>query len=248
MKIGNFLLIIFLLISFCSCSKKISSIVISYNLSTDTDVALKDKVRTVYYYKKYTMVQIPVVNIFYQAYNKNGENIIDDNSRKISVEMKYYIFYGNEKKGIMYETGKDSLGKEFYVDSISKFYLYHALNFPNPDYANLSEVVKLGNGKELLKFAVNTVNSSQDIDSIYYYFDASLNNIPYSLLKELDSAKKMKLHKYVWISNTLYKNIKITGRKTGRPRELILEFYPTQINNKEEIFALFKRFRDQRRK
>ena len=243
--LNTILFIAFFSFPFIGCTKKITTINIEYNLSMVAEFNYKasDKIKSVHYYDGYIMFQQPHFFEEYNSINKNGEMVLEEIIAQRKMTYDYYIFQKDDKCGKKFESLKDSLGKVFFVDSISKFYLYSGIKFPSDDYATLSEIVKLDDGKQIMKFASKKINAPEDIDSAYFYFDPKLNDVKYSLSKELDSTQKMKLYKYSLISDSLYKNIKITGRKTGRPRELILEFSKVDINNYDEILSLFKRYK-----
>ncbi len=77
-------------------------------------------------------------------------------------------------------------------------------------------------------------------DSIYFYFDKRLKDIPYSLSKELDSLSNSKMYKAVYVYNKKAKDDVLPFDQARR--EIVMEIRMANISPHKEIDLVLKRF------
>lgn len=174
-------------------------------------------------------------------------HMIDDSVDKKEKRFDYIISRKGDSSGIHYDLNDSILKERVPVDSfinsrwVRKFDLYQLLH--DSTSALVSSVRKdHGNILEecyFLKGVKDTTRSGQ----VCLFYTTKLNGIEYSLSKELDSLKQMKLYKATIVNNSRFlKQYNIT-------MDRIETYYQIQVDttfDQEKILGLFERFKADR--
>ena len=145
-----------------------------------------------------------------------------------------YFFYGDSRrKGILFHSLADSSSQlRLNVDSFlgaRAFKTFHVNRAPGI----LVDSLYSGDGTNLFEAYVPAQRKgANSVDSIYLYFSANLNAVPYSFSPELDSLKKKKLYKV----RLLFNADKPPDQDIVVPkRELSLELQPWPITDSATV-------------
>lgn len=168
-------------------------------------------------------------------------------SYKTEIRYHYFIYQKGKDYGYDYDRYKSKNGIKISLDSILKSeWVINTKIFPM--FGNINEVALLTSYKskndDTLKesyFIKSKLNTNQSAN-IYLEYVKSLMNFEFSLSKELDSVKNMKLSKIRIINNPM----KINDTFTISKFETYYEFQKYLIFNKEEIFKYIQMFRSEK--
>lgn len=155
-----------------------------------------------------------------------------------------YAFIENGKKGLQYDILTASLGSpvEFNVDSIVERLLFKKNSYQifNQELGKPTQEVKSGNTvvEKYLKKKVDI----QDADSILRYYDRDLKDLKFTFSPQLDSVKKSKLYKMMWIFNPIAKGVVSPDFAVPR-REMFYEFRRIENTNPVDYKRVLDRFR-----
>jgi hypothetical protein len=150
-------------------------------------------------------------------------------NRKIPGTESYFFFGDTRKMGILFQSLADIAGQtHLNVDSFlgaRAFKTFHVSANPGTRVDSQTDV----DGHNLFEAYVPAERKDgNSVDSIYLYYSADLNAIPYSFSPELDSLKKKKLVKV----RLLFNAAEAPGQKMIIPkRELSLELQRWPIDD-----------------
>ncbi len=156
--------------------------------------------------------------------------IIDSNGKPVmgkSIHDTVYIAYAfiaKAKAGLKYEISKAGIGLpvKFDVDSMIEIVGYDKSSFRsfNIDLGKPTEVVK--NGKKVVEKYLKKKAGILDADSIFKYYDEDWTDVKFTFSPKLDSIKKSKLYKILYIFNPIPKGV-VADFAVPR-REMFYEF------------------------
>jgi hypothetical protein len=185
----------------------------------------------------------------YTRYNKNalkGDTVVmSDDPATISYRARqyiYYVFKNGSESGLQYDSLSVSKHKIFNIDSIQRRKVFKGAKLYNLANDRLTKAVWVS--KKILKEEYVSIYKPDETynDTSYIYFSKDkFKNIDYSLSKEADSLKKMKLVQL----NLIYKAVpKGANSKINIPRrEMVFKIRETNLEHPDEILALFERFK-----
>lgn len=192
-----------------------------------------------YYVGNYTVVGVPSKNEHSDVtINKKGE-ILKDTLTKTDTTYTYHISenLGKNKVGLKYNGFDDIKGAEYNVDSLFTKYTFPKFPFFRKGKLTLvSKKVLKSSAIELYRPIVKI--DSTYADSIYYHFDHNLLKGGYSFSPYLDSLKKSKVSKVIFVYNPTKGNI-----QSGRKFSFELTEHPAGESSK--IIALISRYKSE---
>ncbi|RTL50559.1 MAG: hypothetical protein EKK39_09760 [Sphingobacteriales bacterium] len=108
------------------------------------------------------------------------------------------------------------------------------------DSAYLYATIQYGNNILLQKYVHSDYYKGKNsFDSLYFYYDSSMQNIPYSFSNYLDSLLKMKLFKIEIIFN---KMVDVETGFTIPKRRIFIEIRKMDAIQDENIYNIFMKF------
>ncbi|TDO19322.1 hypothetical protein CLV32_4562 [Pedobacter duraquae] len=192
-----------------------------------------------YYVGDYMIFGIPSENEYSNVtMNKQGE-VLSDTLVKTDTTFTYHVFKSTDKliSGIKYKNLDTLVGHKFNIDSLVE--LYSHPNFPYFDLNNDTLI-----HKELVKGALVETHlhlKKKDAsfpDSIYFHFNNKLSSKGYTFSKFLDSTRKSKVAKVIYLYNPIDGKVE-TGKK------LSFELTQYDVPEAQKILALIERYKSQ---
>ncbi|WP_443936822.1 hypothetical protein [Pedobacter sp. MW01-1-1] len=171
----------------------------------------------------------------------------DDPATIDSTVVKYvdYLCYKNAVEGYEYNQNrpnnrnKPNTKRAFNVDSFLVENAYKNMKF----ITNGDELIKVENTNHLRKeiYFDKLKRGGNYPDTTSLLFDAKFNKIDFSLSKELDSLRKMKLVEVYFFYNAKPKTVDMPNGMPKRAFHFKIE--EIKVNNEDKILALFERFK-----
>jgi len=172
-----------------------------------------------FYYKNY--------NIYFLPYR--ALSLVGDSVAKETIQFNIYLVKEREKEGFFFHDEHQpqpplKLKSDSVLDVRNAKYNFKQtgnLSMVGADYFDKNQLLTE-------KFVITEGRTEEVFDTIYYKYSARLNHVKYSLSSELDSIKKMKLYKLVFLNNEkLSKEFDVMLPR----RELVYEFNLYPVNN-----------------
>ena len=196
------------------------------------------------YYKDYVIYQIPILEYKF----KRSKSIIEKDTIKFNEELestdttyKYFTVKKGSNFGIRYSSQNNNEKKIFRLDSLYKSLGIDKVNMEiyNIKYFNPIESKKNAVTKkiEFEKF-IDKNEYTQLGDTIYRFYNPSLNWVEFSIADEIEREKKTKLCKYVLIQLNKVNKGEINPLKT----ELSLEIANKKNPDSVKLYSLFQLF------
>jgi hypothetical protein len=190
------------------------------------------------------------VSYTYTKYNKNAQkgntNIVSDDPKTIEfreIRFKNYIHKSGYSTGFVYDSLNTNYHLVFNVDSFQRKKTFNGSNFYDTSHDKLLQTNLYKDKSTFVeKWGSVTKLDESYSDTSYYYFNRSLNNIPYSFSKKADSIKNMKLSGIKFIYNIVRESS--NGQVKIPKREITIEIKKNPIGNSNEIVSLFQMFKN----
>lgn len=197
-----------------------------------------------YFEDELVLIRIPYETV---EYNKNaikGDSIIisDDESTIKNRTIKYFNFVYDIKfkKGIKYSSLTLDKAVTFNVDSLLRNSTFKGSDFYDTKNERLVESTMFGDTLLREKY-INVFKPDESYnDTSYYYFAKGLNNINYSLSKNAEDIKKMRLMKVRLIYKGIPKNANHVG---SLKKEIIVEIKKIKVDNISAIRSYFNQYK-----
>ena len=192
-----------------------------------------------FYVGNYMVVAVPTVdeNAFVPANNEN--EVLSEMLTKTDTTYNYHVLAVGDKNniGLKYKDLDSVSGSSYKIDSMLN--LYTRPNFPYFDASNDTLVSRktARNSNVEVHRPLRKIDSSYP-DFMYYYFDSKLSKKGYCFSKFLDSTRKSKVSKVMYIYNPTEGNM-----SSGRKMTFELTEYPVPESSK--ILALIERYKTQ---
>ncbi|GGI28693.1 hypothetical protein GCM10008119_33910 [Pedobacter mendelii] len=164
-----------------------------------------------------------------------------DTALKTDTLYKYFLFKRFKKSGILIDSLRTKTSQIFSVDSLIKLKGWDRAETYNVDNLKLNEVVKnnhLGwTVSEKYSNPSKNLKDENEPDSVYLFFDRTLNNVPFSFSHKIDKDKKAKLSKIILVFNP--KKTEGFDRTIPR-REFSFEIVKVQLKDRRQVIDLFE--------
>lgn len=169
------------------------------------------------------------------------DNFINNVFTKQVIKYQYFGFKKNEGDGIFYDSLNVKQFRNFSVDSVLTTRAFKKVKFYDGNNKILVERLKQDDGQIIEKYVCKEKRDFTYPDTTFIYYSDKLKDIEYSLSRELDSFKSMKVQKMVM----LYNAQQYAGMPIKFPeRKLSFEMKEVPITNLEEIKSLFERLKE----
>jgi len=169
------------------------------------------------------------------------DNFINNVFTKQVIKYQYFGFRKNEENGIFYDSLNVKQFRNFSVDSVLTTRAFKKVKFYDGNNKILVERLKQDDGQIIEKYVCKEKRDFTYPDTTFIYYSDKLKDIEYSLSRELDSLKSMKVQKMVM----LYNAQQYAGMLVKFPeRRLSFEMKEVPITNLEEIKSLFERLKE----
>ncbi|PWS28072.1 hypothetical protein DHW03_10985 [Pedobacter yonginense] len=172
---------------------------------------------------------------------KITDSLVNENSLIVDTLYKYFLFNQSRKHGLLIDSLRSINGKVFSVDSLRNVKRWGNFNL---DSFKLVAVINNPNLHQVIAEKYHKPNKDlsdeNDPDSLYLFYDKSLNNIPFSFSSKIDEEKKAKLSKIQVVFNS---------RKSDKfmltlPRRAYsFEIVRAQIKDRKKILDFFNLIR-----
>jgi hypothetical protein len=193
-----------------------------------------------YYYKDYAVFVLDKVMTYEEFLTDTSGYTFPISEMRMEIKYVYYVCKKDQAVCIKYENVTDTAGEKMNKDSIISKYGVRTSEFLRSGKFTLVSTDSLTAETILKKYKRIQKENFTDCDSIYCYFSKKLNNIPFTYSKELDSITGLKLFKRELIYDELYR--KVPNDSIEIPRIVAEEMKEINVNNKDSIIALCKRF------
>lgn len=169
------------------------------------------------------------------------DNFINNVFTKQVIKYQYFGFKKNEDDGIFYDSLNVKQFRHFSVDSILKTRAFKNMNLYDSKNDVLVKKQQQSNGQIIEKYICKERKGFSYPDTTFIYYSDKLKDIEYSLSKELDSLKGVKVQKII----ALYNAQQYAGMPVKFPeRRLSFEMKEVPITNLEEMKSLFERLKE----
>ena len=191
------------------------------------------------YYKKYTLYAVPSISYVLKNSVIKGDTVLNEIVPGNDTTYTYFIIKDKAEEGQRYATLTSLKGTKFKLDSL--------LELINLDSSNLKVFgIDLGKPYKVFKehkkiSEVYLDRTKNGVDTIYRYFDESLNGLKFSFSPSLDKQKKSKLYKTKLVQFYFDENNNSKQRIVNKT-EVVDEIKPMKITNKENLLSFFERF------
>ncbi|TKC62485.1 hypothetical protein FBD94_09730 [Pedobacter hiemivivus] len=209
-------------------------------LNVDT-VAVKTMVKiNISYYKEYVMLAIPEVFTQTLTTLDKKANVLNE-ATKIDTIYRYHIYKKDEMFGTRYDSINATKGNVFSVDSLLKLKAFKGGKYYDIEQDSLinRETIKDNLNSKVLRYAHKNVTLPKAYDSLILFSSNKFKDIKYSFSDPLDQMVDSKVYKIVFKFNQSFKqgstDILFPERK------IVLGFKSVQLENYEQLTALFKR-------
>ena len=166
-------------------------------------------------------------------------------SRQLETDIKipgtetYFIFRKGSDHGLYFSPKNYDSSQRLPVDSFLHKRAFWGMNVDIDTSALiLSSNTKNGNILEQ-KYATKKRSDDNSPDSLFFSFSKDLNDVDYSFSKKLDSARQMKLFKFMIHFN---EHMSTKYNRTMPERKCRFEIQRIEVPNKTEILTYFKHY------
>lgn len=178
-----------------------------------------------------------------KVFSLNPKDTVDDpqSLEKKEIWFENFVYNKGDKHGLKYDSLQVKTGTIFNIDSLLKGRMFKEAKFLDTSNDVLVKTTKNSDGTILETYVPKTKPDASYNDTTYLLFDPKLNDVPYSLSKEADSLKKMKLSEVRLVYNKVPKN---TNSPIEIPKRVFLfRISPLNIKDKKEVNGFFDRFK-----
>ena len=181
--------------------------------------------------------------------DKEGNIIYEASWMTSVIGHSYYIFKVKDSIGLKYNSINADTASRFPVDSFVYNSTLRSTKFHQMENYHLNKSRRMSSWYDVKddglieEYVVKTKSNECYSDSITHYFSKRLTSFPFSLSKELDSAKSMKLCKVRMIVNP---GSKINGANAVPGMEVVIGIFESPVLNAKEIEGLVARFEKQK--
>lgn len=232
-------------------TSKMNAIELCYNLSfldkETGQIFRKNDSLLICYFEDMTLYREPYVFTQYNSNALRGDTmVLSNDSASISFRERRYVYYvykNGAETGLEFDSLSAQKPKLINVDSIQKRKTFKEAKLYNITHDRLAEAAWMAK-KTILRETYVNVHKPDDSynDTSYFYFAKNkFDNVAFSLSKEADSLKKMKLVQV----NLIYKAIpKGTSNKLDIPRrEIVFKIKDAKLHQPDKLLALFEQFK-----
>lgn len=210
----------------------------SQNPITGAQISIVDSI-DIYYKGSDVLVREGYV---YTSYNqnamKNGVFVMSEDKSSIDLRERkynYYLYSKGSAKGLRYDSLNIARPSQFDVDSLINKRLFGKLKLYDASNDVLVRTEKKSDGSIIDVYIPKTKFDETYNDTTYFVFNPNFKDVAYSLSKDADSLKKMKM-----VEARLIYNV-------GNPKkQFLFRLKDLVIDNPKEIEKLFDRFKKQR--
>jgi hypothetical protein len=201
-----------------------------FNVGKKTRIIFKDNIE-IYLSARVRFLKTNQIDI-------NGEDIMKGDTSYI-----VYVITKGFKTGLKYslDNFKTDKGVTFDFDSLK-----NGLGLTKENLGSLN--LELGNPTEIIKgkitlekFAIKKTSPTEP-DSIYRYYDDSLNEVDFSFSRKLDNEHKKKLFKTSFIFNKITKGVALPNNEIPR-RENVWQFSLINSENTKKYLEIIEKFK-----
>jgi len=198
----------------------------------------------IYYFDDLIMVRIPLEFTKYSKIKKQGDTtfILEQSNDLVFTRFRNFIYKKTFPKGLIYDSVTVKNNIIFNVDSLlRKSTFKNAIFFNHDNDLLIEQKLNSKTGLILEKYVPKIKFDESYNDTTYFVFDPKFKAVDFSLSKEADSLRKMKL---VEVRLSYNAKPKTVDNLVAIPkREFSFKIKELKINNQKEIIMLFNRFR-----
>lgn len=209
-------------------------------------ITVKDSIK-IYYLDDLILFKVDYLTTTYNKKAIVGNEVIASEDPK-TIESQtpnsiYYLCKKGAETGLKYDSLSAKTHTEFNVNNLLEKRTFKGAKLYDTTNDILAEPAQTSkDGRIFEKYVPKTKFDASYNDSTYLFFTKKFKDVPYSLSKEADSLKKMKLTEVNFIYNAVKKDSK---NKMDIPRrKFIFKITEINIDNKSEILTMFKRFKE----
>lgn len=192
-------------------------------------------------YNDAIIFEIPYLDPMLVPGETNLESIRLPSSGIGAVKHLYFAYKVNGNWGYYYDESSETLSRKTPIDSFLNTTVFKNISFIDKKNDSLVLSTDYGKDSAIEKYIVKVKPNSSYSDSTILYYSNKMSQINYSLSRELDEKKRMKLVKVVAVNNPKYDSASgVLLPKT----EMIFAIKLASLNNPQLGFQIIKKLND----